>query len=72
MNKLHLNNELLAQLWLIFKKKKKNKMTQAHFKTLLYDYDYIIAVLTIKYCHIITLVSFKLWVCLREFYKWVD
>ena len=42
------------------KKKKKNQMTQAHFKTLLYDYDYIIAVLTIKYCHIITLVSFKL------------
>ena len=24
MNKLHLNNELLAQLWLIFKKKKKS------------------------------------------------
>ena len=31
MNKLHLNNELLAQLWLIFNKKKKNSDDSSTF-----------------------------------------
>ena len=31
MNKLHLNNELLAQLWLIFKKKKKKSDDSSTF-----------------------------------------